>query len=208
MDIIKHKILPILVYQVDEVLLKNQFKKLERVVTKDSQKIIKKHSAIQGDSISSSIFGSDIQHDLKNKNNVSCFLTHFLLNNIKKKFIELSSTYAKEFGFTFYGHMLNSWFNIQKEGSILNKHNHPLSTISAAYYLKADENSSPICFYNPNPFIKFSEITGPGTEYSSEGILFKPKTNSMFLFPSWLSHGSYNIKNKSKERIVISFNCI
>jgi uncharacterized protein (TIGR02466 family) len=101
----------------------------------------------------------------------------------------------------------NSWINVQTINSKLKKHSHPLSSISGALYLKVDNSSSKLYFYNPNPFIQFSKITG-STPYTSESVWFEPKVGDLILFPSWLMHGSDNDTNSTEDRTVLSFNTI
>jgi uncharacterized protein (TIGR02466 family) len=72
-------------------------------------------------------------------------------------------------------------------------------------YLKVDENSSKIYFYNPNPYnilLKKKEHNLNNYEY----VFFQPKTGDLILFPSWLQHGSHSDENMSDERIALSFN--
>ena len=98
-----------------------------------------------------------------------------------------------------------SWTNIQKEKSILKRHSHGIAPISGALYLKTDELSSNIYFYNPNPYISMMNIKNHN-ENNFEYVFFKPKIGDLFLFPGWLQHGSDYEINNSKERIVLSFN--
>jgi len=114
---------------------------------------------------------------------------------------KLVNSYSEECGYS-GTHIVNSWVNIQKEGSILIDHAHPLSSISGALYLKVDELSSNLFFKTPNPFVYYSMMT---QRNKIETII--PKNGSLILFPSWLVHGSNQTKNESEERIVLSFNC-
>jgi uncharacterized protein (TIGR02466 family) len=101
-----------------------------------------------------------------------------------------------------------SWINIQKEGSVLAQHKHGGSTISGALYLNVDNDSSSLCFDNPNPFSSFTSKTGNISSYSTDFIKHKPQNGTLVLFPSWLSHGSKNEQNRTKNRIVLSFNVV
>ena len=99
----------------------------------------------------------------------------------------------------------NSWFNIQKKGSKLKEHVHPESIISAAIYINVDENSSPLKFFNPNPFVRFT----PTTDFDEHNYWWweeKPKKGMIILFPSWLMHGSEENLKDTTERVVVSFN--
>jgi uncharacterized protein (TIGR02466 family) len=101
----------------------------------------------------------------------------------------------------------NSWTNTQEEGSVLVQHTHPLSVVSGALYIHVDEESSKLCFDNPNPYIKFTTASDNG-EFTHGSFWFAPDAGDLILFPSWLSHGSGNTTNNTKERTVISFNTI
>ena len=98
----------------------------------------------------------------------------------------------------------NSWMNIQYKGSELLKHTHPQCAVSGALYLKVDDDSSKLFFYNPNPYISITEID-EYTPYTFEQVWIAPNVGDLILFPSWLTHGSNGINN-SDERIVLSFN--
>ena len=101
----------------------------------------------------------------------------------------------------------NTWASFQYPHSKLQKHTHPGSEVSGVLYLKADEKSSPIYFYNPNPFISFTTVNPNDTkEFLIGSTRFKPKTGSILIFPSWLQHGSGDDENMSEERIILSFN--
>ena len=104
--------------------------------------------------------------------------------------------------------ILSSWFNIQDIDSILKLHMHTQSLLSAALYINVDEKSSPLFFYNPNSVAHYSFSmhgkTQPGFNIHQQQ--FKPKNGEMFIFPSWLLHGSDDVQNQTKDRTVISLN--
>ena len=104
--------------------------------------------------------------------------------------------------------ILSSWFNIQDIGSILKLHMHTKSLLSAALYVNVDENSSPLFFYNPNPLThySFSIHKGNRPEFNMHHTQFKPKNGELYIFPSWLLHGSDDLENKTPDRTVISLN--
>ena len=101
----------------------------------------------------------------------------------------------------------SSWSNIQKPGSKLLTHVHPNSKVSGVMYLNVDSNSSRIFFHNPNPFTPFEDYVNL-TEWNQHYYWFEPKNCQLFLFPSWLSHGSHLDENRSEERISIAFNTV
>ena len=97
------------------------------------------------------------------------------------------------------------WCNVQKEGSTLLNHIHGGSVLSAALYIHADDDSSRIYFENPNQLALYS-LYGQGTvtEYNCEVYGFVPLPGDLYIFPSWMKHGSSLTKNKTDERMVIS----
>lgn len=101
----------------------------------------------------------------------------------------------------------NSWFNIQNEGSVLEQHTHPNSTISGALYINADQGSNEICFENPVPYIWNVHYVDGKTKYSGRYFKIKPQNGMLILFPSWMRHGSLFAENKTNNRLVVSFNC-
>ena len=104
--------------------------------------------------------------------------------------------------------ILSSWFNIQDIGSILKLHMHTQSLLSAAIYINVDEKSSPLFFYNPNSLSHYSFSMHGRTQpdFNMHHQQFKPKNGEMFIFPSWLLHGSDDMQNETKDRTVISLN--
>ena len=100
----------------------------------------------------------------------------------------------------------NTWITYQYPHSNLVRHTHPGSHISGVLYLKVDEKSSPLTFYNPNPFVEFTTRKKPYSEFSTPLVQFHPKIGELIIFPSWLPHGSNGEDNMSEERIIFSFN--
>ena len=123
---------------------------------------------------------------------------------LKNEIIRVVREYACVSGFS-YHKMENSWANIQTPGSILDEHTHPLSSISGALYLNADNLSSSLYFHNPNPYMQFTNIE-EHTQYSYHWMEIKAEPAKLVLFPSWLKHGSNGNINQSQKRIVLSFN--
>lgn len=131
----------------------------------------------------------------------------FLLNKFfkLKKLITIKiKEYENQLGL-YNSKLDNSWVNFQYEKSKLKKHTHPNSQVSGVLYLKVDDKSSPIYFYNPNPYnviLKKKEHNINNFEF----MYFYPKVGDLILFPSWLSHGSHEEESLSEERIALSFN--
>ncbi|MEO3690504.1 putative 2OG-Fe(II) oxygenase [Roseateles paludis] len=116
----------------------------------------------------------------------------------------LVNDYARELGHPLL-RISNSWFNVQRPGSLLRHHTHPASYVSAALCIASDERSSKLFFENPNPLIGFVGHEQP-TEFNMEMARFKLDPGDLLLFPSWLKHGSGYEANESALRIMVSLN--
>jgi uncharacterized protein (TIGR02466 family) len=154
------------------------------------------HSSLSGNATSTFSTNNNVLSDIE-ENIVSC-------KEIKSKLNKVITDYASELGFN-YNSVTNSWVNIQYSGSNLIEHTHPLSSISGALYFEIDSLSSALCFHNPNHFLEYSNIK-QHTHYSYHWIKFKPEIGELFLFPSWLKHGSNEEINNTERRMVLSFN--
>ena len=195
-----HRLFPTLVVEVEDFITPEQCADL----VKYGESLIGEtapHMSIGGDGVS--YFGGE-----------SMFLTQAVeavesCKELNTKLIGEIDKYLEATGFRSDKVIGNSWFNLQNVGSTLQRHTHPGATISGALYVNVNENSSPICFYNPNPYLGFSSFEpSKCTDFTYEWFSFKPKTGSLLLFPSWLAHGSNGIQNNTQKRMVISFNAI
>ena len=99
----------------------------------------------------------------------------------------------------------NSWFNIHHEGGSLTNHDHPNSVLSVALYINVDEYGSSLTFYNPNSLMSFLWHTKTEENFNHRKYKMSPKNGDMYIFPSWLQHGSKSFAG-TKNRIVISAN--
>ncbi len=102
----------------------------------------------------------------------------------------------------------NIWININPKGSLNEWHNHPHSIFSGAFYVKVN---TPVVFKHP-----YADIN---THFWRQGALEKlheansgrwaaiPKTNSLIIFPPWISH-KVDINKEDVDRISISFNTV
>ena len=100
----------------------------------------------------------------------------------------------------------NSWTNTQQEGSVLIDHTHAKSIIAGALYINVDENSTQLVLKNPNPYIKYTVFGNNPSEYAYEWTTFTPEIGDLILFPGWIEHGSNHQVNRTKDRMVLSFN--
>ena len=95
---------------------------------------------------------------------------------------------------------------INKKDASNSRHIHSNNYISAAYYVKASENSGDIIFYDPvdERIIRNPKIKDPN-KLNSNVFSIEPKEGLLVLFPSYLHH-SVGINKSNEDRIVISFN--
>ena len=105
----------------------------------------------------------------------------------------------------------NIWVNINEKHHYNDWHIHPMSTLSGVYYIKHDGfGHGDIMFKNPfGSYISSTHwpqgLVEKWNEVSSRIINITPKSNALFIFPSWLEHKvELNLKNDT--RISISFN--
>ncbi|MEY2854426.1 MAG: Synechococcus phage [Pseudomonadota bacterium] len=189
------KIFPTLVHRVRQVLSPMQL-----ALIKDYCQQVDghKHESLLGDAVSTfeknSRFIEDLEAKFEN------------LKGLKMGLSTLLEAYAIELGYKGAA-ISNSWFNIQRPGSILKHHTHPDSLVSAALCVYSDDQSTSLHFENPNPLLAFLATEGR-SEYNMEMAKFKLEPGDMVLFPSWLKHGSGFEANESPLRIVISLNTV
>lgn len=159
-------------------------------------KVTDYHKLIEGDGKSTHTPSSDCITDIS-KNVASCTDLKTLIDNAFNQV-------AKSYGIPSIN-IGNSWVNYQNKDSKLSVHAHPRSILSLALYLKSDEHSSTIRFYNPNPFIRYWADLDNDKEISNEWYDYLSSVGTAYIFPSWLLHGG-SFANKSKERVVLSCN--
>jgi uncharacterized protein (TIGR02466 family) len=98
------------------------------------------------------------------------------------------------------------WSIINKKGSFNERHHHGNSSLSAAYYVNADENSGDLVFYDPRNAFTFSHPDNSQiNDLNAQTKSIAPKSGMLVLFPSYLDH-SVNASSSSEDRVVISFN--
>jgi uncharacterized protein (TIGR02466 family) len=188
------EIFPTLIYRVENFLSINQCKKIEEFARNLS---LNSHQLFVGDGLTT--YGNkgdscailDIGDSISECNNLETLVNWQLKEYSKKSGIR--QTYST-----------NSWISVQSNNSKLEMHTHPNSIITGVIYIKVDKNSSNLKLINPNPFTTFTPIKNM-THYTTPWYKIIPEIGDLYLFPSWLSHGSDNI-NLSDERIIISFN--
>ncbi len=183
---------PILVRRIDEFLSAAE---CAQIVSKLDARAFGSHGSLSGNASSSFDHGfNEGRHALDEVEETI---------PVKEEISRRVNLYARDFGMRPVG-LGNSWVNIQREGSGLDYHTHPLSIVSGVLYLKVDDASSKTTFFNPNPFIDVTIVQQP-TGYTTRTASLQPTVGTLVLFPSWLKHGSID-RNQSPERIVLSFN--
>lgn len=126
------------------------------------------------------------------------------LESLKNKLQILVDEYSDEIGIE-KTPINYSWHSVMNENSTLLTHRHEGSVVTGALYVNAEEGSSPLTFETPLSSFRMCEKVVKDTDYSSRGIHVSCETGILYLFPSWLRHGSI-LKNYNNNRIVISFN--
>ena len=102
--------------------------------------------------------------------------------------------------------ILNMWSVVNGKNTFNTKHTHPNSYFSSAYYIKANEDSGHIKFFDPKEVkTMYSPTLGELNDLSTNIVRIKPEEGKLLLFPSYLHHAvEENISDE--DRIVISFN--
>jgi len=98
------------------------------------------------------------------------------------------------------------WSIINNKDAFNEKHHHGNSALSAAYYVKAEQNAGNIVFYDPRQANVFHHpISKQVNSVNAQVQSITPKAGTLVLFPSYLEH-KVNPNLSNEERIVISFN--
>ena len=122
---------------------------------------------------------------------------------LRREFEQRLKEYGKLLGLREF-EMINSWFSIMEKDTSLKMHRHQASLISGAYYPKCPEGSVGLTFKNPLQPYKMCELYSEVTGYNAMEAILPAKEGHLYLFPSWLEHGTKT--NTTDERYVISFN--
>jgi len=100
----------------------------------------------------------------------------------------------------------NMWAIINKERAFNERHHHGNSSLSAAYYVKAEKNAGDLIFFDPRQANVFHHPTSKeANSLNCQVQSVTPRAGTLVLFPSYLEHKvAENLSNE--ERIVVSFN--
>lgn len=100
------------------------------------------------------------------------------------------------------------WMNINGRKDYNQFHEHPHSTISGIFYVKAENACGDL--YLVNPITTHQHYIDPSTinnfnEFNCYSYSVSPKPNKLILFPSWVPHFVFPNQSDS-DRISIAFN--
>ena len=101
------------------------------------------------------------------------------------------------------------WFNINLYKDINSFHRHGGADISGVYYIKTPNDCGNIIFEHPaTDLFDYYFLNRPQelNAYNSSTWWMSAEVNMLYLFPGWLKHSVEANKNKTEERISISFN--
>jgi uncharacterized protein (TIGR02466 family) len=124
--------------------------------------------------------------------------------NLLKKEFEICLEEYKELTGLRKFQIINSWLSIMNKNVSLREHRHQASIISGAYYPKCPVGSVGLTLNNPLEPYKMCELYSKVTEFNAVKGILPVQEGYLYLFPSWLEHGT-NV-NTTDERYVISFN--
>ena len=98
------------------------------------------------------------------------------------------------------------WAIVNKKNTFNLRHSHPNSLLSAAYYVKANDQSGEIKFFDPKDAktMRHPEIS-IYNDLSTNTVKIKPEEGKLLIFPSYIHHAvEENLSDQ--DRVVISFN--
>ena len=113
--------------------------------------------------------------------------------------------------------LIEMWFVVTKQSGLINKHSHFGSDLSGVLYLKVDNQnknlSSGLKIYNTFKKLEIYTYSSSNNEFKKEVcekeyFLFKPNTNDLIIFNSFLEHSVDNSGAKISERISLPFNLV
>ena len=100
------------------------------------------------------------------------------------------------------GNQIDYWVQDYKTDNFHSYHAHPKSSISGIYYIRANQNSGPVEFINPNPYEYFFNLT----QRQKLSHKIYPQKGLLVLFPSYLFHNVIPSNHKDVVRTSFVFN--
>ena len=188
--IIRHELFPTLVGEFPEVYSLEECKQIHQKILNDGKGL--KHPTIKGDGVSSDTKVRNILKEFKLTDKISACVAYYLREIGWNPELEVT--------------IKHSWYNIQENGSTLANHNHPNCLISGVLFIHTDDVSSPFTVINPSMMPAYAFAKCAPNVYNLEFQEYTPQPGSVYLFPSYLKHGSNGITNGTENRSVISFN--
>lgn len=156
---------PILEYTVSKEIADNAEK-----IFLEKESLLKKMDHCYGDFYSEKII--DLEKDIP---------------DLLKKILECKDNFFNATGINTSGY-IQSWTQDYKdEGQNHPKHNHGINGISGVYWIRANDNASELCFYNPNKLIDYISYSQK-TPFNFPSHKIKPQKGKIVLFPSYLDH--------------------
>jgi uncharacterized protein (TIGR02466 family) len=153
------------------------------------------HSSPWGDNVSTTF-------ERNEKNDIDAFK----LYQFKSALLAAVKVYAEKINYpTTDFKLIESWFNVCKNGQFQYDHTHSTAHISGCYYYDTNELDGNIRFANPNPIIHIGRF--PADKIEIEAVTYAPKVGRLLLFPGWLTH-RVGVNNTSHSRISVAFNFI
>ena len=109
--------------------------------------------------------------------------------------------------------IVSMWFVVTKKTGFIKRHSHLNSDFSAIYYLKTDKNYSKLDglkIYNNFKSIKIYEYNYSKNKFvinnfKKKFLLFKPKSDDLIVFNSYIEHSVSNHYSKIFKRISLPF---
>ena len=138
-----------------------------------------------------------------------------LKDAVLQPLIKEIETHSSQFAETFLSKnkqiLINMWFNINLYKDFNISHNHSGDDISGVYYIKTPDECGNIVFEHPAKDLYDYYYLGVENRvddnvYNARTWWMPSKANILYLFPAWLNHSVETNKNKTEERISISFN--
>jgi hypothetical protein len=134
-------------------------------------------------------------------------LLDYIIEN-SLKFLEHQNVNPKQFEESIRSDQMFLVNKVTKGGNHT-KHAHPGSVISGCFYLKCDENSSPLAFSDPRDYYKYvfyHQDSNPERPSCLYPDYFVPvKQGLILMWPGWLEH-EVPYSTDDKPRITIAFN--
>jgi uncharacterized protein (TIGR02466 family) len=100
----------------------------------------------------------------------------------------------------------HSWINCYQPYQNIRPHRHEFTVLSGAYYLTCQGDPGTLSIDNPLGQFRINELAERATEYTESRWDIAVHQQLLVLFPSWLTH--YSFDNCASKRTVIGFDCV